>query len=1006
MRHVVLIALVGGCAGSPEGLLRTPEGDGPTVVVDFEAQPLPELPFPNDLATRPDPGSPTGLRVNLPVTTDLDFERKVRLGVNELDGFGIFAPITVRFDAGIDVGELFARQLDDAFDPDGFADDAVYLIDVDPDSPEFGQPVFLDFDHGRFPSDSNELGHYLPNDPRRDEPSLMFETGEEDLDGDGVLDPGEDTDDDGILDHPNVWPPGGDHRLDLLTSYDLQSNTLFLRPVTPLRERTRYAVVLTSALVDEGGQPVRSPWDWVNHTRQTDALEPVVGALEDLGRSRDDIAFAWTFTTGSITTGLWDLTEGVRGRGPQGWLREAIPPQVTEAAKLHTTDLDDPWRLPVSMVVDPLTDIGLFPDYAVDTMRDAYSSFTDVVVGGAFLSPDLLYDGDDGGKDDSDEHFRYDPVTGHVKTGVRRITFTCAIPKASNGKGPPWPIAIHMHGYGSTRVELFGFAWAQNREGMVVCGIDAPGQGVALSDAEEDVVGGLLYLTDTRPLWWHILDDRIRDLDNDGLGDPAGDMLTADPFHTRDMLRQGIVDAAQLMEALRRCGEGEMEKTEATETDLIHTGAMVTSCDWDGDGKADIGGPDTEFRLDGVSQGGIMTSLSIAVNEAPVAVTTVPGGGLLDVGLRTDIGGVSDAVVGRALSPLLIGRPQPDGSVAVSQVVISVDEQRELPIGTLPSWPHGGSVVVRNLTIGREESGGFRDDGSFRVPIGANAPDAIEKRAVVDMPDIPTIGAIYSAPDNEGLGDRLELEVLDARGDRVALFDTFATDVLHEGVTMPAGSPLIAGSWGLGLRRGSHDLQRIVTVQGMAIEPGDPIAYARRWWQEPFAEPKHVLVHLTAGDSSVPEATGIALARAAGIVDFRTIDERYGTTPDRFLIDHGVVHGYEQSWPYRNANGSAILFDPDDLDEGLDGSGAPSETPLRITVPRDGGVDALRILYVNPTGQHAYYLPNDTVPFDWDTFAVQQMARYLSTVGTDLTDDLCQETRECPWLRPFEVDGP
>ena len=90
---------------------------------------------------------------------------------------------------------------------------------------------------------------YFPNDARSESPTLIFETYEEDVNGNGALDPGEDTDADGVLDHPNVWPPGGDPRADLLTFYELESDTLIVRPIKPLREETTYAVVLTNRLV-------------------------------------------------------------------------------------------------------------------------------------------------------------------------------------------------------------------------------------------------------------------------------------------------------------------------------------------------------------------------------------------------------------------------------------------------------------------------------------------------------------------------------------------------------------------------------------------------------------------------------------------------------------------------------------------------------------------------------------------------------------------------------------
>lgn len=1004
MRWPVLTAsMFAACAPPPQGLRRTPPGDGPTVVVDFEAEPLPEIPFPNDLATRPDPGSPTGLRLNLPTGADLDFERLTRERLDTLDGFGVFSWISVAFDAPIDVGVLLDKQRDDAGVPRSFDDDAVYVIDVDPGSPELGRVVPLDFQTGRFPQDTTRQGLFLSNDARVDQPSLLFETVEEDLDADGELDPGEDTDDDGVLDHANVWPPGGDPRLDLLTAWDGASNTLFLQPVTPLRERTRYAVVLTEDLVDVDGHPVRSPWAYVNHLRQTEALEPVLPALRALGRSRDDVAFAWTFTTGSQTTELWDLAEGIRGRGPQKWLAAEYPAGVTEAAQLHTVPGVGPYVLPPTLVLDALSGIGFFPDSSIDILTDLYGTFTAAMVGGAYHTPDLLHDEDDGGRDDSDEVFERDPATGRYRVGDRRITFSCAIPKATPEHPGPFPIVIHMHGYGSTRVEFFGFAYAMNRVGMAVCGIDAPGQGIALTGSEEDLVAGLLDITETQPLWWHILDDRVRDLDNDGIGDPAGDMLTADPFHTRDMIRQPILDVAQLMESLRRCGTGRMEHV-TTDRDGVHDlGSDAVTCDWDGDGEPDLGGPDTKFLLHGVSQGGIMTSLSAAVNRVPAAVATVPGGGLVQVGLRTDIDTVMWAITGRALSPLVVGEVDEDGVLHVSQEVISVDRPGRVPVATLSGWPVGGTVIVRNLTLGRESVGHLPADGRFRVPIGANAPDAATKRLLAGIPEYgPSVGVDYGVPDNEGLGDRLEIEIRDRRGAVVARWDTFQDEAVHEGVTYAAGSPLVAGSWGLGLRRGSHELQRVVSVQALAIEPGDPAVYARRWADEPFADPVHVLVDLTVGDTTVPEATGVALARAAGLVDTTSVDARYGTTVDQFLLDRGVIHGMEETGPWRDPYGTSILFDPDDLDDGTDGTYAPSDAPLRIRVDRNGGTDGLRFHYVNRTGQHAYYVPDEALAFDANLFAAQQMAWYLVTEGTELTDDPCLATRECPFLPPIE----
>ena len=49
----------------PEGLFPTYHSGGATAIFDLEARPLPKIPLPNDVATRLDPTSPTGRRINV-----------------------------------------------------------------------------------------------------------------------------------------------------------------------------------------------------------------------------------------------------------------------------------------------------------------------------------------------------------------------------------------------------------------------------------------------------------------------------------------------------------------------------------------------------------------------------------------------------------------------------------------------------------------------------------------------------------------------------------------------------------------------------------------------------------------------------------------------------------------------------------------------------------------------------------------------------------------------------
>ena len=167
-----LTALLASCAPGPNGLRETPSGPGPQVVIDWDALPLPEVPFPNDLAARPDPSSVTGLRVNIAMQATTELEARARRKIDELTGFGIYAPITVSFDSPLDIDEIVSRHPND----NDQSDDAFYIIDVNPESPDYLQAVELDIGHGRFPQDVDRPDAYFPNDPHATMPSLMFDT--------------------------------------------------------------------------------------------------------------------------------------------------------------------------------------------------------------------------------------------------------------------------------------------------------------------------------------------------------------------------------------------------------------------------------------------------------------------------------------------------------------------------------------------------------------------------------------------------------------------------------------------------------------------------------------------------------------------------------------------------------------------------------------------------------------------------------------------------------------
>src|SRR5579859_4000511 len=155
MRRITLLLapsalLLAACvqqASEQIGLAPAQPGTGPMMKWNMQAKPLPDIPFPNDIATWPDPGSPTGLRVNASLIAPTDVEAAARQNIDALDGFGIYAPITVEFSQQINLDDLYARQTAD----DNFADDAIFLINMNPGSPRYGKPVILDMGHGNFP---------------------------------------------------------------------------------------------------------------------------------------------------------------------------------------------------------------------------------------------------------------------------------------------------------------------------------------------------------------------------------------------------------------------------------------------------------------------------------------------------------------------------------------------------------------------------------------------------------------------------------------------------------------------------------------------------------------------------------------------------------------------------------------------------------------------------------------------------------------------------------------
>ncbi len=365
------------CTDAPEGLAPSQPADT-TVKMDFLAKPLPDIPLPNDLATRYDATSPTQRRINASQLAPTSFEILTRENIDMLDGWGVFAPITLSFTGLIDLAGVQAAHAKDGF---ALANDVIYLIDITPGSPTYGKPALVDIGQGNFPVILKDRAGYWENDPRPDTLSLFFDETDEDVNHNGKLDEGEDTDLDGILDKPNYLPGLTPTATDLagradalMYWYERETNTLILRPLTPLRQRTTYAVVVTRRLKDANGKPVGSPFPTINHTAQTEALAPLkdilaAGPPELGGLQLADVAFTWSFSTGTIYDDLNAVRNGLYGQGPQAYLQDAYPAEMSHvwpvwsAADMTATDPHNLFVVPGEKMTDIMRLIaGQVPD--------------------------------------------------------------------------------------------------------------------------------------------------------------------------------------------------------------------------------------------------------------------------------------------------------------------------------------------------------------------------------------------------------------------------------------------------------------------------------------------------------------------------------------------------------------------------------------------------------------------------------------------------------------------
>jgi len=995
---LVVLALASACDGGglAPGFRRTPAGTGPLVRWEPYAEDLPVMPLPNDTATWPDPSSPTGRRLNASLLVPTALEARTRQLFDQLDGWGTFAPLSVSFDEDLDLASLLDRQGGtDHFAEADFARHAFYLVDL-----ETGLPAPIDLNGGHFPYATTRPDQYFENDPRAGASNVVLETVEEDENGNGLLDPGEDTDFDGVLDHPSTIERdlSGDP-LQLVDGmawlYERETRTLIFRPILPLRPRTTYAVVLTDRLVGEDGQPVRSPFDHVHHVRQSRDLEPLAGHLAahpelygDLSaRGWEGIAFAWTFTTQSVTDDLDVIREGLYGRGVMGRLASEFPvdavPLPMQGGAGCPSEVPLPYVTPGDAFRETLATVAVealdLPESSLAAMLESYASLSHVVTI-AFESPYFFTDPEN---EDLEDVFDVDWQTGEARLTRETLTMNIYVPNETAEHAQPFDPVVYVHGHGSNAAEVLLYGGLVLQHGQALVAINAHGHGLGLSRAEQNLIRSYFADNCIEGMADAFLIGRARDLDGDGALDSGAHYWTAYAFHIRDSVRQTVIDEMNAFRILRSFDGARRAVPLAVrlpggppaefDGDYDGDGAPDLAGDFDGDGTPDLGG-DVDYRMAGGSLGGIITALTAGVEPNVVAAApVVGGGGLADIAIRTENGAVLPAMLLRVMGPLVIGTPSAGpsaettcaaGDVSLQFLATNLTDDVRTEFACLPAAELSPDdvLVVRNLTNDEVRCAGATGGvpGAFRVGVPSDAGDYWSVELYPGARDATDFGSctIDGEPVPSRVIDTWEV------GNGAAGEANCARCARFAATTFVLGEPLQAPAAGYGRRRQSPEMRRLLMLAQIALEPGDPINYVHRIFLEPLEvadvapRPRSILFVNTVGDPNVPIATGYSLARAAGVVpflppdapdhlaDFRApvdFSARYPgfATPNDVYIGLHAIEGLPRLARHPAGPGAeSFLADVDDLAEGRAAFATDGRTQLTVA---EGGFVPVRL---------------------------------------------------------------
>lgn len=387
--------------------------------------------------------------------------------------------------------------------------------------------------------------------------------------------------------------------------WDPETNTLHVESDEFLDQHTRYALIVTNALHDAGGNPVQATKEFrlapikllcsrdpVLRSYGLELVEGLVAAY-CVGVRPQDIVGASVFTTQSATATLEKIRDQIHAATP-------APADFLLGTNGERTvfNLNDVTGIKVGQQIS--TQVGA-PLNSVDFPLSLVRAVPGVgqVAFGKYSSPDYI---------EVPGQAYIPPVA--TLTGIpvvqryNDIYFTLFLPSGTPPAGG-WPVAIVGHGGGSSKDGTYGvpaFAAKMAEQGIATIGITAVGHGF----------GPLSTLTVTTGAGSVTLREGGRGLDQDGstiIGSSEGWNTSVNSEHAIVSERDAIIQTdADLMQLVR----------------VIETGVDV-----DGNGVGDLD-PSRVYYL-GISLGGIYGAPFLAVEPSVAAgVLDVMGGSRVD----------------------------------------------------------------------------------------------------------------------------------------------------------------------------------------------------------------------------------------------------------------------------------------------------------------------------------------------------------------------------------------